>query len=154
MAGFFKRLKFWGADAAVEKMVKAVSDVFSHYKRQAPDRDRHYWLASAFMNRPGYHAGKDAERIIPFSKTALFSVLNEEQAVLALSYFILSQEMPLAVLKIGKQWEAIMRSANELIAQGRFLRKWEETNPWTAANIAGMRQSVEALQKKGKQKFA
>jgi len=143
--GFLKRLKFWNADAVIESTVKAVTKDYSHYKRQTPERDRHFWLAAAFRNRPGYGLGQDAGGIIPYTRTALFAVLAEENAALALAYFFLSQEMPLGIMKIGKQWEAIMRPANELIAQGRFLRKWEETNPWTAGNIAGVRESVRAM---------
>ena len=150
MAGFLKRLKFWNASAVIESTVEAVSNDYSYYKSQAPERDCHFWLAAVFMNRPGYGVGKGVGAIIPFAKTTLFSVLNEEHAALALAYFFLSQEMPLALMKIGKQWEAIMRPANELIAQGNFLKKWEEINPWTAKNISGMRESVCAIQDKDK----
>jgi len=154
MAGFLKRLKFWGADAVIENSKRAVSQDYAHYKSQTPERDRHFWLASAFMNRPGNEAEKNAGAAGTFAKTALFSVLNEEDAVSALTYFIISQEMPLAVLKIGKQWEVLMRPANDLIAQGKFLRKWEEANPWTAVNISGVRESVRAIQNKDKTAFA
>jgi hypothetical protein len=146
---FLKRLKFWNAKAVIENTVEAVLNDYSYYKRQDPDRDRHFWLAAVFMNRPGYGDGKGGT-IIPFAETALFSVLNEEHAALALAYFFLSQEMPFAIMKIGKQWEAIMRPANELIAQGSFLKKWVEINPWTARNISGIRESVRAIQDKNK----
>jgi len=43
-----------------------------------------------------------------------------------------------------------MRPANALIAQGNFLKKWEETNPWTARNISGVREAVRAIQDKDK----
>ena len=41
------------------------------------------------------------------------------------------------------------RPAIDLIAQGNFLQKWEEINPWTAKNIAGLRESVSAIDNKG-----
>lgn len=132
----------------IKNTVEAVSYDYSHYKKQTPERDRHFWLAAAFMNRTGYGAGKDAVEIIPYTRTALFAVLDEDKAALALAYFFLSQETPLVIMKVGKQWEAIMRPANELIAQGRFLKTWAEMNPWTARNIAGVRESVRAMQNK------
>jgi len=146
--GFLKRLRFWNADAVIESTVNAVANDYASCRRQTPERDRHFWLAAAFRSRTGYGAGKDAVEIIPYTRTTLFSVLDEDKAALALAYFFLSQEMPLVIMKVGKQWEAIMRPANELIAQGRFLKTWAEINPWTARNIAGVRESVRALQNK------
>lgn len=43
-----------------------------------------------------------------------------------------------------------MRPANDLIAQGKFFGKWEETNPWTAKNIAGVREAVASIENEGK----
>ncbi len=148
--GFLKRFKFWDTDAVVESTVEAVSKDYYHYKTQAPERDRHFWLAAAFMNRPGYRVGKDVGTIIPFTSTTLFSVLEDDYATLSLSYFFLSREMPQVVTKIEKRWEEIMNPANDLIAQGTFLKKWEEINPWTAKNIAGMREAVSAIENEGK----
>lgn len=147
---FLKRLKFWDTNAVIESTVEAVSNDYSHYKKQAPERDRHFWLATAFMNRPGYRVGKDVGAIIPFTRTTLFSVLEEDRATLALAYFFLSQEMPHVIPKLESRWEEVMRPANDLIAQGKFLQKWEETNPWTAKNIAGMREAVYAIENEGK----
>jgi len=140
--GFLKRLKFWNIDAVIESTVEAVSNDYRYFKRQAPERDRHFWLAAAFMNRPGYRVGKDVGAIIPFTRTTLFSVLDDNCAALALAYFFLAQEMPHAIPKIGRRWEEIMQPANDLIARGDFVQKWEEINPWTANNIAGMREAV------------
>jgi hypothetical protein len=148
--GFLKRLKFWDANAVIDSTVEAVSNDYSYYKRQAPERDRHFWLAAAFINRPGYRAGKDVGTIIPFTRTTLFSVLEEDHAALALAYYFLSQELPHVIPKLENRWEGIMRPANDLIAQGKFLQKWEETNPWSAKNIAGMRESVYAIENEGK----
>ena len=145
--GFLKRLKFWDANAVIDSTVEAVSNDYFYYKRQAPERDPHFWLSAAFMNRPGYRAGKNVGPIIPFARTTLFSVLQEDHAVLALAYYFLSQELPHVIQKLENQWEEIMCPANDLIAQGKFLQKWEETNPWTAKNIAGMRESVSAIEK-------
>jgi len=140
--GFLKRLKFWDTDALIESTVEAVSNAFYYYKRQTPERDRHFWLAAAFMNRPGYRVEKDVGAIIPFTRTSLFSVLDDDRATLALAYYFLSQEMPDVIPKIEKRWEEAMRPANDLITQGQFVHKWEETNPWTAENITGMREAV------------
>lgn len=140
--GFLRRLKFWDADAVIESTIESVSNNFYYYKKQAPERDRHFWLAAAFMNRPGYRIGKEVGGIIPFTRTALFSVLEDDHATLALAYFFLSQEVPHIIPKIEKRWEEIMQPANDLIAQGKFIQKWEEINPWTAKNIAGLREAV------------
>lgn len=148
--GLFKRLRFWNADAVIESTVEAVSNDYYYYMRQAPERDRHFWLAAAFMNRPGYRVGKDVGAIIPFTRTTLFSVLEDDRAALALAYFFLSQEMPHVIAKLESRWEAIVRPATDLIAQGKFLGKWEETNPWTAKNIAGLREAVVAIENEGK----
>lgn len=148
--GFFKRLKFWDANAVIDSTVEAISNDYSYYKRQAPERDPHFWLSAAFMNRPGYSTGKDVGPIIPFTRTTLYSVLDEDHAALALAYYFLSQEVPHVIPKIENRWEEIMRPAKDLIAQGKFLQKWEETNPWTAKNIVGMRESVCAIENEGK----
>ncbi len=50
----------------IDGTVEAVSKNYFYYKSQSPERDRHFWLAAAFMNRPGYHVGKDVGAIIPF----------------------------------------------------------------------------------------
>lgn len=143
--GFLKKLKFWDVDAVIESTVEAVSnDYYYYYKKQSPERDRHFWLAAAFMNRPGYKVGKDVGGIIPFTRTSLYSVLEDDHAALALAYYFLSQEMPHAILKVESRWEEIIRPAKRLITQGVFAQKWEETNPWTANNIPLMREAVRA----------
>ena len=147
--GFFKGLKFWDANAVIDSTVESVSKDYSYYKSQAPERDPHFWLSAAFMNRPGYRVGKDVGAIIPFTRTTLYSVLDEEHAAVALAYYFLSQEMPHVIPKLQNRWEEIMRPAKDLIAQGNFLQKWEEINPWTAKNIAGLRESVSAIENKG-----
>ena len=147
--GFFKRLKFWDANAVIDSTIEAVSNDYSYYKSQAPERDPHFWLSATFMNRPGYRAGKDIGPIIPFTRTTLYSVLDEDHAALALAYYFLSQEMPHVTPKLENRWEEIMRPAKDLITQGKFLQKWEEINPWTAKNIAGLRESVSAIANKG-----
>jgi hypothetical protein len=43
-----------------------------------------------------------------------------------------------------------MRPAKELIAQSKFLKKWEETNPWTVKNVPGMREAVYAIENEGR----
>ena len=146
---FFKRLKFWDANAVIDSTVEAVSKDYSYYKSQAPERDPHFWLSAAFMNRPGYRVGKDVGAIIPFTRTTLYSVLDEKHAAVALAYYFLSQEMPHVIPKLENRWEEIMRPAKDLIAQGNFLQKWEKINPWTAKNIAGLRESVSAIDNKG-----
>ncbi len=140
--GFLKRLKFWNIDSVIESTVEAVTNDYHYYKRQAPERDRHFWLAAAFMNRPGYRVGKDVGAVIPFTRTTLFSVLDDDRAALALAYFFLSQEMPHVIPKIERRWEEIMQPSNDLIGQGKFVQKWGEINPWTAKNIPGMREAV------------
>lgn len=147
--GFLKKLKFWDVDAVIESTLEAVSNDYHHYKRQAPERDRHFWLAAAFMNRPGYRVGKDVGAIIPFTRTSLFSVLEDDHAALALAYYFLSQEMPHVIPKVESRWEEIMRPAKDLIAQGKFVQKWEETNPWTAKNIPLMREAVRGIENEG-----
>jgi len=146
--GFLKRLKFWDTNAVIDSTVEAVSKDYSYYKSQIPERDPHFWLAAAFMNRPGYRVGKNVGPIIPFTRTTLYSILDEKHAALALAYFFLSQEMPHVIPKLENRWEEIMRPAMELIAQGKFLQKWEEINPWTTKNIAGLRDSVSTIENK------
>lgn len=143
--GFLKRLKFWDAEALIESTVEAVSNDFRHYKSQAPERDRHCWLAAAFSNRPGYQMGKDVGAIIPFTRTTLFSVLEDDEATLSLAYYFLSQETPHLVPKFERRWDDAMRPARDLINSGGLLQKWEETNPWTAQNIPGMSLAVSAI---------
>ncbi|MFC1533604.1 hypothetical protein ACFL7M_09605 [Thermodesulfobacteriota bacterium] len=84
--GFLKRLKFWDANAVIDSTVEAVSQDYFYYKGQAPERDPHFWLSAAFTNRPGYRVGKDIGPIIPFTRTTLYSVLDEDNAALALRF--------------------------------------------------------------------
>ena len=93
---------------------------------------------------------KGGVAIIPFTRTTLFSVLDDDHTAVAFAYFFLSQEMPHVTPKLESRWEEIIRPAIDLITQGKFLQKWEETNPWTAKNIAGMRESVYAIDNKDK----
>jgi hypothetical protein len=150
LMGFLKTLKFWDVDAVIESTLDTVSNDYTYYKKQAPERDRHFWLAATFMNRPGYRVGKDVGAIIPFTRTTLFSVLEDDRAALALAYYFLSQEMPHVIPKVERRWEETILPAKDLIAQSKFLRKWEETNPWTAKNVVGMREAVHAIENEGK----
>ncbi len=147
--GFLKKLKFWDADAVIESTLKAVSNDYNYCKKKSPERDRHFWLAAAFMNRPGYRVGKDVGAAIPFTRTSLFSVLADDHAPLALAYFFLSQEMPHVIPKIESRWEEILRPAKNLIAQGKFVQQWEETNPWTAKNIPLIREAIHGMLNQG-----
>ena len=66
--GFFKSLKFWDANAVIDGTVEAVSKDYSYYKSQTPERDPHFWLSAAYMNRPGYRVGKDVGALFPLPK--------------------------------------------------------------------------------------
>ncbi len=77
-----------------------------------------------------------------FTRTTLFSILEDNHAALALAYYFLTQEMPHVIPKIERRWKYIVQPANDLIAKGNFLQKWEQINPWTAKNIQGMREAV------------
>jgi hypothetical protein len=149
-AGFLKPLRFWNTDAMIESTVEVVSKNYHYYMKEAPERDRHFWLAAVFMNRPGYRVGKNVGAIIPFTRTTLFSVLEDDQALLALAYFFLSQEMPHVLPKLEKRCEEILRPAKELIAQGKFLGRCEQTNPWTAKNVPGILEVVASIEKEDK----
>ncbi len=149
--GFLKKFKFWDLHAVIDTTVEAVSSDYYYYKKQAPERDRHVWLAAAFMNRPGHRVGEDVGAIIPFTRTTLFSVLEDDDAAMALAYFFLSQEMPHVMPKLESRWEEIMRPSLDLIAQGQFLQKWAEANPWTTKNIPGIEEAVAfAIENEGK----
>jgi hypothetical protein len=41
--------------------------------------------------------------------------------------------------------EEFMRPTIDLMAQGKFLQKWEGTNPWTTKNVPGMRGAVDEI---------
>jgi hypothetical protein len=97
------------------------------------------------MNRPGYRVGQDVGALVPFTKTSLYSVLEDDRAAEALAYYFLSQETPHVAPKFETRWAAIMRPATDLVHRGRFAQKWEETNPWTAKSILGIREGVAAL---------
>ena len=144
--GFLRMLKFWDVDAVIEGTIKAVTKDFNNYKRKAPERDPHYWLASAFSNRRGYRPGKDVGPIIPFTRTTVFSVLGD-CAPLALAYYFLSQEMRHAIPKFEKKWEEVLQPANDLIARREFLKTWERVNSWTRENVPGMQEAVAQTEK-------
>jgi len=139
---FLKSLKIWDTDIIVESTLKHVSKAYSRNKKKYVDCDCHFWLAAVFMNRSGYYSGLKSELTTPFSKTLLFSVLDEDRAIFGLGYFFLSQEMPHAISKLESQYRDAMRPADDLIAQSNFFQKWETTNPWTVNNIVGIREAV------------
>ena len=144
--GFLRMLKFWDTDAVIESTIEAVSNNFNHFRRKFPERDPHYWLASACGNRPGFQIGKNVGPVIPFTRTTVFSVLGD-RAPLALAYYFLSQEMPQALPKFERIWEEVLQPANVLIEQHQFLSTWEKVNPWTRENIPAMREAVAEIDK-------
>ncbi len=152
MAGFLKRLKFWDADTVIRDTMDRVHRDYDEFKSQSPRRDVHHWLTATLVKSTEPDSNHGIDAAAPYNKTALFSVLDEEDAVTALAYFLISQKMPLAVPKIGKQWEALVRPANDLIIDGKFYKKWQEINPWTARNVKGVRESVQIMEDKGKKK--
>lgn len=147
--GFWKSLMFWDTDAVIESTLEAVSNDYSSYEEQAPDRDPHFWLAAAFSNRPGYRPGKDVGEIVPFTRTTMFSVLGDKASV-ALGYYFLSQEMAHALPKFETKWTKILQPASDLVTQRRFLKTWEKLNPWTCKNIPLMREVVAQIEKGAK----
>jgi hypothetical protein len=144
--GFLRILKFWDVDTVIESTIETVIKDFNRYKQKAPDRDPHYWLASAFSHRRGYRPGKDVGLIIPFTRTTIFSVLGD-CAPLALAYYFLSLEMPHAVPKFEKKWEEVLQPANDLIARREFVKTWERVNSWTRENIPGMQEVIAEMEK-------
>ncbi len=152
MVGFLKRLKFWDADTVIQDTMDRVRKDYDEFKSQSPRRDVHHWLAATFVKCAEYDLKQGGDAVGPYNKTALFAVLDEEDAVAALAYFLISQKMPLAVPKIGKQWEALLRPANDLVIDGNFYKRWQEANPWTTRNIKGVRESVQIMEEKGKKK--
>jgi hypothetical protein len=57
--------------------------------------------------------------------------------------------MPAALPKFKAEMERVTGPALKLIRQSQFVVQWEALNPWTAANVPGIREmvaeSVEAL---------
>ncbi len=136
--GFWKSLKFWDTQAVIESTIETTQILFREAKARYPDRDCHAWLAYAFGARAGY------DKVVPlgtFTRTTLFSVL-EDDAPIALAYFLLSQEMPKASARFEERFGNVLRPALELVRQGKFLERWEQANPWTVGNIPAMREVV------------
>jgi hypothetical protein len=50
--------------------------------------------------------------------------------------------MPAASARFENRFEEALRPALELLRQGRFVERWEQENPWTAANIPGLREVI------------
>jgi hypothetical protein len=78
----------------------------------------------------------------------MYSVLGED-APTGLAYYFLTQENPAALPKFEAKMERVISPALRLIRERIFIVEWEALNPWTAANVPGMREvvaeSVEAL---------
>ena len=50
--------------------------------------------------------------------------------------------MTAALPKIKEEIERVTAPALKLIRQGKFVVQWEALNPWTTANVPGMRKVV------------
>ena len=71
----------------------------------------------------------------------MYSVLGED-APTGLAYYFLTQEMPAALPKFKAEMERVTAPALRLIRERQFIVQWEAVNPWTAANIPGIREVV------------
>ena len=145
--GFWKTLKFWDNQAIIETTIEETQKTFREEKRKHPDRDPHAWLALTYGSRGGY----TADPLISFTRTTMYSVLGDDAPV-GLAYYFLTQEMPAALPKFKAEMERVTAPALKLIRQRQFVVQWEALNPWTAANVPGMREvvaeSAEALARK------
>jgi len=135
--GFWKTLKFWDNQAVIETTIETTQETFREEKRKHPDRDPHAWLALTYGSRGGY----PADPLISFTRTLTYSVLGDD-APIGLAYHFLKQEMPAALPKFEAEMERVTAPALKLIRQRQFVGQWETLNPWTAANIPGMREVV------------
>jgi hypothetical protein len=135
---FGRTLKFWDTQTVIETTIETTENLFREAKILHPDRDCHAWLASAFGGRTGYKVAPFAM----FTQTTLFSVL-ENDAPIALAYFLLSQEMPAAATKFQERFGNVLQPALDLASQNKFFERWEQLNPWTATNVPGIREIVE-----------
>lgn len=135
--GFWKSLKIWDTQAVIETTIETTQKSFLEAKRKFPDRDPHAWLALTFGSRSGYKVAP----LIMFTRTTMFSVLGDD-APAGLAYYFLTQEMPAALPRFAAEMDRVIGPALDLIRQGAFAERWELTNPWTAANIPGMREVV------------
>ncbi len=135
--GFWKTLKFWDTQAVIETTIETTQETFREEKRKHPDRDPHAWLALTYGSRGGY----TSDPLISFTRTAMYSVLGDD-APTGLAYYFLRQEMPAALPKFKAEMERVTAPALKLIHQRQFVAQWEALNPWTAANVPGMRKVV------------
>ena len=134
---FWKRLKFWDTEAIFETTIEDTQETFRDEKRKHPDRDPHAWLALTYGSRGGY----SADPLISFTRTTMYSVLGDD-APTGLACYFLSQEMPAELPKFRAEMERVTAPAMNLIRQHQFLAQWEALNPWTAANVPGIREVV------------
>jgi len=135
--GFWKTLKFWDTQAVIETTIEATQETFRQEKPKHPDRDPHAWLALTYGSRGGY----TADPLISFTRTTMYSVLGDD-APTGLAYYFLTQEMPAALPKFKAEMERVTAPALKLVRQRQFVGQWEALNPWTAANVSGMREVV------------
>ena len=135
--GFWKTLKFWDTEAIIETTIETTQKTFLEEKKKHPDRDPHAWLALTYGSRGGY----TADPLISFTRTTMYSVLGDDAPV-GLAYYFLTQEMPAALPKFKAEMERVTAPALKLIRQSQFVVQWEALNPWTAANIPGIRKVV------------
>ena len=135
--GFWKTLKFWDTEAIIETTIETTQKTFLEEKKKHPDRYPHAWLALTYGSRGGY----TADPLISFTRTTMYSVLGDDAPV-GLAYYFLTQEMPAALPKFKAEMERVTAPALKLIRQSQFVVQWEALNPWTAANIPGIRKVV------------
>jgi hypothetical protein len=135
--GFWKTLKFWDTQAIIETTIEDTQKTFREEKRKHPDRDPHAWLALTYGSRGGY----TADPLISFTRTMMYSVLGDD-APTGLAYYFVTQEMPAALPKFKAEMERVTAPALRLIRERQFIVQWEAVNPWTAANIPGIREVV------------
>jgi hypothetical protein len=120
-------------------VVREIQTAFCTQKCLRRERDPNAWLAATLETQSGFSDGKELLHVV---LAAPFSVLREENAVVAFALRVLFEEEPGRAPELEPEFEALLMPAFRLAEAGLFGSVWESLNPWTAARYPAVGEGV------------
>jgi len=126
---------------AAENLIKAVQDAYFDLRKQSPDKDEHWYLASTWLSRYGSEPeakekGEEWAQFTAYKETHEFAILDSLQAIRGLALLLVVRELGESA---AKQYESEFFKTIEPVVKAKqdraFLKIYREKNPLTWAEI-------------------
>jgi hypothetical protein len=119
-------------------VVREIQTAFCANKCLRRERDRNAWLAATLETQDFYSDGE----LLRVVTAAPFSVLPEENAVVAFALHVLLEVEPGRAAGLESEFGALLMPAFRLTEAGLFGSVWERLNPWTAARYPAVGEGI------------